>query len=187
MTDDDDLISDLIVAASEQTEDETGRRWMPQVLQMTWHTFPYRSDKGLQFQRDWWPGMFPGYYPVIVIPYEPFQSVVSLSYYDMGGNQQTLTYGTDFEGWLDHSPPLLYPFPGTLWPFTQTGRLPGVTLQFNAGYTDITRVPAKARAAMRLAIGYWYEHRGDSEDPTELGLPAGAIRLLRSLHTGYYS
>ncbi|QJW94699.1 head-tail connector protein [Frigoriglobus tundricola] len=187
VTADDDLITDLIRAAREQTELETGRRWMTQTLTMSWHTFPYRDDPGMKFASDYWPGMVPGYYPVLILPYEPVQSIVSLTYFDPNGVPQTLTEGTDFLTWLDHSPPLAYPYPGKLWPFTQTSRLGAVSCQFVAGYASADQVPARVRSAMKLAIGYWYEHRGDSDDPTELGLPLGAVRLLRSLHTGYYS
>ncbi|HEY1188543.1 MAG TPA: head-tail connector protein [Gemmata sp.] len=175
-SDDDTLIGRFICAAREQTETETGRRWMPQTLTMSFGEFPRRSEEvaGVCV-------------PVIRLPVDPVSAVNAVRYYDAAGVLQTLTAGTHYLAWLAHSPPLVYPAPGQVWPQTQLGRFGAVEVEFVAGYANANVVPSAAKVAMLLAVGLWYENRGDSEDPTELGLPPAALRLLRSLSTGHYS
>jgi len=195
-TADDGLISGLIAAARVQTEAETGRRWVNQSLTLSLPGFPRRRVNAGGYPdpwEDWYPpqdwflagtGVVGS---VVMLPAEPVGAVVAVRYYDAGGTLQTLA-GTEYLSWLEHSPPLVYPAPGRLWPPTQVGRLGAALVDFTAGYgPDATTVPATAKAAMKLAIGFWYENRGDGRDPTELGLPPGALRLLRTLSTGYRS
>lgn len=182
--DDDALITRFVGAAREQTETETGRRWMPQTLTLSIERFPSRCGVGL------WTDPFDGWpnnRPVLLIPFEPVQAVGAVRYYDAAGVQQTLAAGTDYLTWLAHSPPVIYYAPGKLWPETQLGRHGAVEIEIVAGYASADVVPSAAKVAMLLAVGLWYENRGDSEDPTELGLPQAAVRLLRSLSTGSYS
>lgn len=183
-SDDDELIARLIQAAREQTENETGRRWMSQTLTLSLKGFPFRCGAGLYYSgtHDW-----PDSFPVIYLPFEPVSAVNAVRYYDAAGTLRTLAANTDYLTWLSHSPPVVYPAPSKYWPETQAGRLGAVEVEVVAGYASAAQVPATAKEAMLLAIGLWYEHRGDSEDPTEKGLPPAAIRLLRSLHTGHYS
>lgn len=189
-TDDDALISGLIAAAREQTETETGRRWMPQTITLSLVTFPYRGvplgDYFSMFGDEYTAGGVLAKF-TIPLPYEPVSAVNAIRYYDATGVLQTLAAGTDYLPWLSHSPPVVYPAPGRYWPFTQIGRLGAVEVEFVCGYANADAVPASAKAAMKLALGLWYENRGDAEDPTGFGLPPAALRLVRSLHTGYYS
>lgn len=177
-SDDDGLIANLIAAAREQTEAETGRRWMPQTLTLSLPSFVGQGRCVV----DW----FSGAVDAIRLPVEPVSVVTAVRYYDQAGALQTLA-GANYLTWLMHSPPLVYPAPSCSWPSTQPGRLGAVEVEFVAGYADAFAVPAAAKAAMLIAVGFWYEHRGDSEDLTELGLPPAALRLLRTLHTGHYS
>lgn len=172
---DDDLIGALIAAAREQTEAETGRRWMPQTVVLSLSNFPWSDD-----------GDDGCYGQIIRFPFEPVRAVNAVRYYDTAGVLQTLAPG-DYLTWLTHSPPELYPVPQTFWPYTQIGRRGAVEIECDVGYANAGAVPATAKEAMKLAIGFWYEHRGDSDAPAEMGLPPAAIRLLRTLHTGLYS
>ena len=181
---DDALITGLIAAAREQTEAETGRRWMPQTLTISFGAFPWRCGIGVYADP---LGGWPNAAPVILLPLDPVSAVNAVRYYDAAGALKTLTAGADYLTWLSHSPPVVYPAPVRQWPETQAGRLSVVEVEFVAGYPDASAVPAAAKAAMLLAVGQWYEHRGDSEEASEMGLPSAALRLLRTLHTGHYS
>ncbi len=101
-----------------------------------------------------------------------------------------LAEGAGWQAWADHNPPLVSPAPDETWPDIQAGRAGGVRVEFTAGYGSAADVPADAKAAILLCVGYWYEHRGDSDDPadtpTSLGIPLGAKRLLSLLATGSY-
>jgi hypothetical protein len=188
-TDDDALITRLVQAAREQTETETYRRWMPQTLTLTLMRFPRRQDEPCSWPMDehWWHGRHGNScLHAIGLPFEPVSAVSAVRYYDEGGTLRTMADGGDYMTWLSHSPPLVCPAPGKYWPLTQIGRPAAVEVECVAGYANLIAVPAAAKSAMLLAIGLWYENRGDAEDPTDVGLPAAALRLLRSLHTGLY-
>jgi uncharacterized phiE125 gp8 family phage protein len=172
----DGAIAAWIAAARELTERHTGRRWVEQTLRLTLPGWP--CDRG-----------------AVRIPVEPVTAVGAVRYYATGGTLTTLAAGADYQTWLDHSPPLVAPAPNGYWPAVQTGRLGAVQVEFTAGYgADAAAVPGMARSAVLLALAYWYENRGDGNDPTmainglpqTLGLTPGAKRLLDLLSTGGY-
>jgi uncharacterized phiE125 gp8 family phage protein len=182
--DDDALIARLVSAAREQTETEAQRRWMPQTLTVSFARFPWRCGSGLYADP---LGEWPNTAPVILLPTDPVSAVNAVRYYDAAGTLQALTADTHYLAWLAHSPPVVYPAPGRSWPETQAGRLGAVEVEFVAGYASAGAVPSAAKVAILEAVALWYEHRGDSEDPSKMGLPLVAVRLLRSLSTGRYS
>jgi len=172
--DDDALITRLIDAACEQTQTETGRRWAAQTLTFSFTGFPCRDEA----EHHW---------PSIMLPVEPVRSVASVKYYDGTGAQRTLAEGTDYLTWLGHSPPLVYPAPGVVWPVAQVGRRGSVEVECAVGYATVDAIPAAAKSAVLLLVGLWYENRGDAEESTKLGAPPAYLRLVRSLHTGFNS
>lgn len=123
----------------------------------------------------------------IRLPVGPASAVNFVKYYDAGGTLTTLVEGTDYQTWLDYRPPLILPSPQKFWPVVQFARLPAVQVQYVAGYgATAVQVPALAKAAILMAIGYWAENRGDEEAPNKFGLPEGAVRLIRLMSTlGY--
>jgi uncharacterized phiE125 gp8 family phage protein len=176
---DDDLIAALIQTAREMGESHTNRRWVEQGLRLTLADWPCREIGGV--------------FEAVPFPVAPVLSVESVKYYATDGTLTTLTADTDYQVWLDHSPPLLAPAPVKVWPTVQPARLAGVQIEFTAGYGAATAVPEQAKAAMLLMLGYWYENRGDGLDltmmnglPQSLGMPPGARRLLDTLATGAY-
>jgi hypothetical protein len=183
-SDDDGLIARLIQAAREQTEAETDRRWMPQTVTVTLMRFPTCVQDDCCFPFD----VFKNGPSVkgIALPFAPVSAISAVRYYDEGGTLRTLAANADYLPWLSHLPPLIFPAPGKYWPLVQAGRPAAVEIECVAGYANALAVPAAAKSAMLLAIGYWYEHRGDSDDPTECGLPAGALRLRNQLSIGSY-
>lgn len=175
----DALIMRLVKAARELSEAETGRRWVTQTVTYAAADFPRACRHAVVGGR-----VVPG---VMCLPVEPVQSITSVTYWDAAGVARTLAADLDWLAWAAHSPPLIYPAPGRLWPHTHAGRLETVQVTAVVGYGGAAAVPAKAQQAILLAVGDWYEHRGDGFDPADRGLPMGAIRLLRHLSTGGYS
>lgn len=163
----DALIGEWIQAAREYAEDHTGRAWVTQTLKMIMCGFPHCSRN-------------------IELPVEPVSSVSSVKYYDQSGSLTTLVAGTDYQVWLDHSPPLIAPMPTKTWPYPQTNKLGSVEIVFVAGYGANSGWPARANQAIYTTLTYWNKNRGDGWDATVLGLPQGAIALLDSLWTGAY-
>lgn len=177
-TAEDSLLTRLIKAARELSEAETGRRWVTQTVTYAAADFPRACRYAVVGGR-----VVPG---VLCLPVEPVQSITTVAYWDAAGVSRTLAADTDWLAWAAHSPPLVYPAPGKFWPPTQAGRLEAVQVTAVVGYGAAPTVPAKAQQAILLAVGDWYEHRGDGFDPHDRGLPMGAIRLLRHLSTGGY-
>lgn len=158
----DELVKVWISAARRLAEEYTGKRWATQTLRMYLPGFPDGA---------------------IELPVEPVSSVTSVTYKDTAGDSQTLVSGTDYQTWLDHSPPLILPEPDADWPDTEFDRAQAVTVTFVAGGGE---VPDMVKSAILLTLGYWDGNRGDGENAAEMGLPAGAKRLLDLLWTGSY-
>jgi uncharacterized phiE125 gp8 family phage protein len=168
----DDLIAGLVRAARRLTEKECNRRWLSQTLKLTLADWPC-------------DGPWPGWRDAIALPVEPVASVDAVRYYALDGTLTTLSTSR-YQVWLDHSPPLVAPAPYSWWPVLQPGKVPAVEVEFTAGADTAAEVPDDAAALVKLVVGYWYEHRGDGDDPAKLGLPPGAVRLVQALaSTGY--
>lgn len=183
----DSLITAWIAAARGLTEQHTGRRWVTQRLRLTLAAWPGAGDGSRHVNP---PREIVGAVP---LPVEPVVSVDAVSYYATNGTLTALADGTGYQTWLDHSPPLVMPAPGTRWPVLQAGRTPAAQVDFTAGYGDAAAVPEQAKAALLLCLGYWYENRGDGTDPTmmnglpqTLGIPPGAKWLLDSVRAEGY-
>jgi hypothetical protein len=191
----DELIAGWVAAARGLTETHTSRRWIEQGLRLTFADWP--DGGGGSWVQNYiarTTGLAAaGIAGAIGLPVEPVISIDAVKYYGLDGTLATLTAGTQYQTWLDHSPPLVAPAPLTLWPVAQVGRLAAVQVEFTAGYGDSDDVPEQAKAAILLCLAFWYENRGDGADPTVmsglpqiLGMPWAAKRLLDSLSTGGY-
>jgi uncharacterized phiE125 gp8 family phage protein len=166
-TDEDALISALIVAARQYAEGPTGftgRAFVTQTWELVIDEFPDAEVK---------------------IPMPPLQTVTSIKYDDSGGTEQTLDptlyYVDDVSepGWVV---PITSGWPTTI------AAINAVRIQFVAGYDadtssppDLTaNVPGNIRAAMLLIIGSLYEHREQNVvGVSATQLPMGVNDLLR--------
>jgi len=138
---DDALITSLIEAARQRAELIADSR---QLITATWELVLPE---------------FPANNGAIELPRPPLQSVSSLTYYDAGGNQQTLTEGSDYVVDTDGEPGRVRPAPDTYWPIA-AHREDAVTVRFVAGYGDTgSDVPAGLRAGMLLWISHHYDNR----------------------------
>ncbi len=169
----DALVAQWITAAREYTETHCSRKWISQSWRLTLNDWPCE-------EHDW--------SDAIRIPFAPVSAITAVKYYSTAGVLTTLVADTDYQVWLEHHPPLVGPAPNTVWPTVQTDKMQAVWVELTAGYgTLATSVPAAVKEAIYLTLTYWSGNRGDGKDPTEMGLPPGAIRLLNSLGTGGYA
>lgn len=134
-TDEDALITSLIVAARQGAEHMTGRALMPQALELALDCFP----------------------GVIKLPRPPFVSITSIKYIDEAGVEQTLA-AEDYQ--IDsHSEParVLLPYGGS-WPLVRW-QANAVLIRYEAGYADAAAVPDEIKSWMLLRIGMLYANR----------------------------
>jgi uncharacterized phiE125 gp8 family phage protein len=137
MTDDDTLISAMLVGATDVAEQHTGRAIMPQTWEITLDAFPDAFE----------------------ITRVPVQSITSLKYYDASGVQQTLSpslYALDNAD--DFSAAYVVPAFGAEWPETRE-QINAVTLRYAAGYADATAVPEAIKSWIKLQVSAMYENR----------------------------
>src|SRR5262249_17992817 len=145
-----------IRAARELAEKHTGRAWLTQTFRLTLPGWPCGDwpewSFGLALLTGY--GMGAGY--AVRLPIEPVQSVPRVKYYAFSGVLQTMP-GSDYQAWLDYSPPLVCPGPLSHWPGLQSGKLAPVEVTFVAGEAAADSVPARAVEAILLTLSYWYE------------------------------
>lgn len=135
VADDDVLITALITAAREQAEHETGRSLCTQTRELVLDAFP----------------------DACVLRGAPIQSVVSVKYLDLDGNEQTLD-PLDTQLDKDSEPGYLVPAYGKAWPATFP--VPNaVRVRFTCGYGAAAAVPQGLKSWMKLAIGTLYAQR----------------------------
>lgn len=150
-TDDDTLITALIVAARQSAEHITGRALMPQTWELALDEFPNVALWSLRRVSDGQERM------AIKLPKPPFSSITSVSYVDADGVTQTIAssgYQLD-----SHSEPArLMPAYGASWPSTRD-QANAVLIRFAAGYANAAAVPQEIKQWMLLRVGMLYENR----------------------------
>lgn len=135
-SDDDTLLTALIVAARELAEQQTGRALVTQTWKQTFDAFPLAA---------------------IALERPPLQSVTSVKYYDPAGVQQTLDAGA-YTVHTSSQLGFIAPAAGTCWPSTQD-RDEAVEVVFVAGYGTAAAVPQAIKQWMHLQIGHWEKNR----------------------------
>lgn len=140
-TTDDTLISDLIAAAREVFEQETGR----QVITATWELKLDRFPSG-----------------AVEIFKAPLLAVSAVTYVDTSGTSQTWDsgeYQVDAFAGPFARPGLLYPKADYTYPETRAIH-DAVTVRFTAGYgAAADAVPESVRAVLKMILGGLYTHR----------------------------
>lgn len=140
ISDEDDYISALIIAARQMVEGRTQRRLVPGAQVLPLQVF---TDG-------------------VALPGVPFGDVTSITYIDQDGAAQTLS--TDvYEVNAFVEPATLERKYGQSWPAVQTG---SIRVNFTAGYSTPDDVPHALKQWMLLAIGTMYENR---EQATAMG------------------
>lgn len=162
-SDDDALITALIVAARELVEQDTSRA----LINQTWE---------LELD-DWWTDG-------LEVPRPPLVSVTHVKYYDADGVLQTVT-STNYHVDTRRQP-------GVIW-WDDDYTLPSlgddanpVLVTYVAGYgSAASAVPQRAKQAILLLVGHWYRQR-EAVGRTEGEVALAYRRLIRSLCVGVY-
>ena len=154
MTADDTLITTLISAATTYCEEFQHRAYITQTRIDYYDRFP------LFFH----------------VPYPPLISVTSIIYIDTNGDEQTLNadqYRVD----IGNQPGRVTEAYNVTWPDTRD-ITNAVVLTYSAGYGAAAAVPDTIKAAIKLLVGHWYEHRESVSDITVMELPMAVESLL---------
>jgi len=155
-TDDDTLITGLIIAASEMAEQYTGRALTTQTWEVSVDQFPV--------------SYLPTTRPAIELTRAPVASVASVKYLDLNNTLQTLDpsqYTLDNAD--DFGVARVVPAPNVTWPSTSTAPN-AVQVRYVAGYSV---VPEPIRQWIRIAVSTMYKFRESTviERATLMDLP----------------
>lgn len=144
-SDEDALITALIVAAREAVEHELGRALVTQTWEKTLDMFP----------------------EAIELTNSPVQSIASVKYLDWDGIEQTLSSSSYIlDNASDSRPAWLTPAYGYDWPGTFR-TINAVKVRYFAGWPTVLAVPQAIKQWMLLNIGHWFENREASGDKRE--------------------
>ena len=158
-TDDDTLISTLISAATTYCQEFQHRAFITQTRILYYDEFP------LMFH----------------VPYPPLISVTSIKYIDTSGDEQTLDSG-QYRVDIGNEPGRITEAYNCTWPSTRDVTN-AVTLTYSAGYGAAADVPDTVKAAIKLLVAHWYEHREAVSDITVMPLPLAVNILLYAERT----
>ena len=161
-SDDDALITSLIVAARQWCEGYQNRAYVTQ----TW-------DLVLD---DWPADPCPDR---VRVPLPPLQSVASLKYTDADGVQATMP-ATDYLVDVASQPGRLVLAYGKVWPTVTLRPAAAIEVRFTAGYGLAVAVPETVKQAIKLLVGHLYEHR-EATSVDELSEVSFAVKALLGL------
>lgn len=117
---------------------------------------------------------------------QPVTSVTSLTYYDASDVSQTVSASdyrlhksTNAAAYVELDADFVRP--------TLSVRDDAITVTYTAGYAALADVPARAKHAMKLLIGHWYEH-GEAVNIGNITseVPMATAALLSTLDWGCY-
>ena len=120
----------------------------------------------------------------IELPVSPVQSITSITYVDLAGNVATLP-ATDYVLVADGLTAEIEPAYQKVWPVPRY-QPQSVTVTFVAGYGHAASVPEPIKLAIRVAVAWWYERRGDEVESHPKALPAAVDALLMAYWDGRY-
>jgi uncharacterized phiE125 gp8 family phage protein len=181
-TDDDSLISGLIITARQYCEQLMNRAIYNRTMQLYLDYFPFPYFDGTVGANDrhslygqFWHAL------TIKLPKPGCVSVDSIKYLDLTGTQQTLST-TLYYADVNSEPARIVPAPGLYWPYSQS-YLPGsIVVNYTAGtYGDgveTDNCPQTIKQAMLLLISYWYAHRDAAEMTPPKAIEMGVDALL---------
>lgn len=169
-SDDDDLIRSYLAAAVDTVERETSRILQPNVY---------------EWRLDCWPlgGV------TLPLPVGPVRDVLTVTYVDSDGEEQTVT--NDYWDWEPSDAG------GDFWfsadfSFPELGRaLGGVRIGFEAGHDTHAGtgssgdasllIPRLAKPCLMGMVAHWYQNRETAADKALSDIPLGSTRLIQRL------
>ena len=117
----------------------------------------------------------------IYLPKRPIQSIASIKYYDQSDALQTLSSTVYSLNSPERSVELKF---NQVWPSVATERWDAVEVTYVCGYASASLVPAAARHALLLLVGYYFgQNRGDNDRPNDLNAYSRLVKqFLRSTY-----
>ena len=165
-TDNDSILTALIISARQSAEMFTGRAFITQTWQMFMNYFSRLNNSS-----EWWDGVrerpisfLNKFSDDIEIPIAPLQSIAHIKIYDDEDTAVTFDSSNYFVSFYDG----LYARngrvtlrEGSTWP-TVDRVADGIEIQFIAGYGDLTTdVPESIRQAIMQEVAFLFENRGE--------------------------
>jgi uncharacterized phiE125 gp8 family phage protein len=136
VSDDDTLITALIIAARRMAEQHTGRALVTQEWVYTLDAFPVAE---------------------IILPLPQLVSVDVVNYIDENGADQVLA-GTEYDVFKSGILGMIAPAYDKTWPATRDNA-EAVAIEFTCGFGNAAAVPQEIKQWMLLQIGHWYSCR----------------------------
>ena len=117
----------------------------------------------------------------IYLPKRPIQSITSIKYYDQSDALQTLSSTVYSLNSPERSVELKF---NQVWPSVATERWDAVEVTYVCGYASASLVPAAAKHALLLLVGYYFgQNRGDNDRPNDLNAYGRLVKqFLRSTY-----
>ena len=180
--DDDDFISDKIVAARQYVEQSMCRAIFNRKMRLSLDFFPYPTygatvnpnDRHSLYGRYW-------HQLAIRLPMPSAVSVESITYMDLDGTVKTLD-SSQYKGDYDSDPARILPAPGLYWPYTQSYVAGSVKVNYTAGSfgdgVTTNTCPRTITQAILLLASYWYNHRDAAEATPPKAIEVGVESLL---------
>ncbi len=177
-----DLVQEYLGTAREFIETVTDLQFMTATWVLTLRGFP-GSVPGI-IPGPAWPGA------QVIFPHPPLQSVVQVQYVDTDGNTQVLSpalYQVMTSSLLGR----MWPARLQVWPITDPQTLNAVIITYKAGYGDASKVPKRAKQAIRVLATHMYENRQVAAErggfqKTLLEVPIGLRSMIQSLNPARY-
>lgn len=172
ITIEDELIQNYIETATELAEDYTKRSFCERVLEATFRSWWHELD-------NLW-----GEDCRLALPFGPVIEVISITYLDQDGNEQSMASDT-FRSSAAADYWYVHPV-GAEWPAAKLGT---IRIRYRAGYESkgspagADQVPSKAKQAIRMAVAHFYANRESvtAEGRQAIEIPMGFERLLDPL------
>lgn len=185
--DDDTLITSLIAAARLRAEALLRQTLIATTFDWFLDGFPASANgyfNRLVRLQGPGPQWLPNGAAILIVPNRPLVSVASVKYYDPAGVLQAVDPATYFVSTGLGS--RIQPLVGHVWPVVRP-QIDGVVIRYTAGYADASAVPENVKAAMKLMIGTWYEHREEVADAATYPVSNTVDALLSATDPGIYS
>lgn len=196
-TADDDLLTQLIVAARQHVEGRMRRQIIQATLEYTLDQFPVARITEESPLKPWMdqPGRRTVYQRTngMRLPHPPLQSVTKIEYVDPYGVTQTLS-NTVYYVDIKNEPGVVMLAYNNLWPICRA-QPSAVTVTYIAGYgtaadtTDLAKqasVPAAVKLAIKMLVRHWYDYRGVNGEQQVQSIPEGFDALIAMHGYGSY-
>lgn len=162
VTDEDALISALVLAATQAAE----QHLLGAVMQQTWERVLDAFPCG-----------------AIELGMPPVSSITSIKYLPASGGADVTLSGSAYTLDADGPPGWALPAVGTAWPATLDAANT-VRVRFACGYANAAEVPAGIKQWVLVNVGHWYRNREAASDKPLTALPHldGLLQPFRSYH-----